>query len=155
MIPLHHFVWPWAAAAALVAGLTGCSDSTTPRLAAFLDELDVETPIEQHAEIPVGKYSIPVTVERDDRRVQWRLFKFELYAVTSLENRAAVEAAWDRRHGEFQDQVIKICRSVSAEELEDQRLATLKARLVDMARPILGEHQVHQMFIVDAVMERI
>ena len=144
---------PWLAAIGLLlAG--GCSDSDTPRLADYLDELDFETPVEERAEVPIGDYTIPIALEGNDA-AQWRLFKFKLFAVTSPDHQNAVEAAWERRRGQFQDQVLTICRGISAEELDDQRLATLKSRLVDMARPLLGEKRVHQLLIVPTSIEAI
>lgn len=142
-----------AAACAMLALGSGCSSSSAPMLGDYLEELDLEAPSERRAEVPVGKYRIPIALRDKNNNVEWRLFTFELFAVTSPSNETAVEAAWERRKGQFRDSVLTICRGISADELSDQRHAGLKSQLVDMARPLLGASRVHHLLLVAATIE--
>ena len=42
-----------------------------------------------------------------------------------------------------------ICRKLTIEELDDIRLVTLKAKLIDSLRPLLGEERVMQVIFND------
>jgi hypothetical protein len=45
------------------------------------------------------------------------------------------------------DAVISIVRTSSVDELADPRLSAVKARLSDVARPMLGEERVRQLVL--------
>jgi flagellar basal body-associated protein FliL len=65
------------------------------------------------------------------------------------EEKKAVGAACERHRGMLDDAIITICREASKEELDDSRWATLKSRMLDQIRPILGDERIRQLSFAD------
>jgi hypothetical protein len=138
----------------------GCSEAEKAPFEAYLEELDAEASLEAADELLLGNYDIAsalplpdhVLADYDeDEEVEplWVKIKFRLYAVVPPEEKKAVVAASERHRGMLDDAVITICREASKEELDDSRWATLKSRLLDEIRPILGDERVRQLSFAD------
>ena len=140
--------------------LLGCGEAEQAPFEAYLQQLDAEASLESADELLLGKYAIAsaiplpehVIAEYDeDEEIEplWVQIRFELYAIVSPDEKKAVVAACERHRGMLDDAVVTICREASKEELDDSRWATLKSRLLDQIRPILGEERVRQLSFSD------
>lgn len=137
-------------------GITGCGGEQAPRLVDYLEDLEFDASTDATVEVPLGSYHIPVAIPRKGRSdLAWRRLKFSLYAVTDENRQDSLLEVWEHRKGPFQDEVLRIVRNVTTDELEDPRLSSVKMRLTDMARDQLGEHRVQQLVIVGTVDEPI
>lgn len=141
--------------------LLGCGETEKAPFEAYLEELDAEASLEEADELLLGKYDIAsalplpeniVMAEYDeDEEVEplWVQIKFRLYAIVPPKEKKAVIAACERHRGMLDDAVVTICREASKEELDDSRWATLKSRLLDQLRPILGDERIRQLSFAD------
>lgn len=138
--------------------LPGCGEVEQPKFELFLDELDVDASLDSAEEIQLGVYNIASALPApdkpmadDDEEVEplWVQIRFELFAVVAPEDRKAIESACERHRGMLDDTVVTICREATKEELDDSRWATLKSRLIDAIRPILGDDRVRQLSFSD------
>jgi hypothetical protein len=138
--------------------MSGCGEVEEAKFEVFLDELDVDASLDSAEEIQLGVYNIASALPAPDKRVTdddeeveplWVQIRFELFAVVAPEDRKVVEAACERHRGMLDDTVVTICREASKEELDDSRWATLKSRLIDAIRPILGDDRVRQLSFSD------
>jgi flagellar basal body-associated protein FliL len=140
--------------------LVGCNKGEPAPFEAYLDELDVEASLESAEELPLGTYDIAsalppppsiVAQYEDDEEIEplWVQIKFQLYAIVSPKDKKAVIAACKRHRGMLDDAIVTICREASKEELDDSRWATLKSRLLDQIRPILGDERIRQLSFAD------
>jgi hypothetical protein len=139
----------------------GCGEVEVHRFDSYLDELDVDASLDSAEELHLGTYhvasALPLPKTRnssagdDDEEDEplWVQIHFELHAIVAPEDRKAVLAACKRHRGMLDDTVITICREASKEELDDNRWATLKSRLIDTIRPILGDDRVRQLSFAD------
>lgn len=144
--------------AAFIA-LVGCSKPQVEPFDAFLDELDVEASLDSAEEILLGTYDIASALpapqhslknkDDDDDEPLWVQVKFELYAIVAPKDKKAVVAACERHRGMLDDTIVTICREASKADLDDSRWATLKSRLIDAIRPILGDDRIRQLSFSD------
>jgi hypothetical protein len=141
----------WRFVLLLALGVLGCASSGCKSKAPFqLDGIDVLPPVEELKEFPLGQYQIPISVV-DDRNQSKQTrhnsfqFDFTLYALVSLKEKTQIEDAWERHEGQIRDQVIKVCRSATLDELQEPEFATLKARLTDVLAAKLGEKPLRQL----------
>jgi hypothetical protein len=141
-----------------LGSMTGCGEVEAVKFEVFLDELDVDASLDSAEEIQLGVYNIasalpaldkPVTDDEEEVEPLWVQIRFELFAVVAPEDRKTVEAACERHRGMLDDTVVTICREASKEELDDSRWATLKSRLIDAIRPILGDDRIRQLSFSD------
>ena len=133
--------------------LAGCGGEEVAKLEDYLEELEFDRPLESVKEIQVNSYRIPCAARHHDasgREVppMWVQLKFELYVIVAEEHGKAVEASIDRHRGMLDDMVLTVCRGSSIDQLQDNRWTTLKSRLLDGIRPLLGEERVRQIAIV-------
>jgi hypothetical protein len=73
--------------------------------------------------------------------------QFELTAETAPPYEKKVADAAERHRGALNDAVLTTVRTSTVEELSDPRLATVKARLSEITRPMLGEDMVRQLVL--------
>ncbi|MBX3425765.1 MAG: hypothetical protein KF688_08805 [Pirellulales bacterium] len=143
---------------ACLSAVSGCGGSHETVLGDYLRELEFEAPLESVALVPLGQFRVPIAIRVGESALGdppvWMRVQFELFAETSPENESALRDALDRYDGPFRDSVIRICRMTTHEELADPRLSALKSRLMDMARPLLGENRVRGL-IVDKYKEDV
>ncbi len=128
---------------------SGCVGTADAQLESYLNELEFETPLESVREVELGNYYITSPIRRPDPTAQapqvvWVRVKFQLFAAVAPKDESAVKAALERHRGMMDDGVLSICRSVTIEELEDSRWSVLKARIIDLVRPLLGRNRVRQ-----------
>lgn len=149
---LRHFM---LAILALSATL-GCSKNEGPKLVDYLEEIEFDVPLEKVAYVSLGKFDIPIaaTQKPTDAAPEiapdeafWMRLQFELQAETDPDNEAAVAAEAEAHRGAMSDAVISIVRTSSVDELADPRLSAVKARLSEVARPMLGEERVRQLVL--------
>jgi hypothetical protein len=142
-------------AIALSAAL-GCSKSEGPKLVDYLEEIEFDVPLEKVAYVSLGKFDIPIAATQKPTDASpeiapdeafWMRLQFELQAETDPDNEAAVAAEAEAHRGAMSDAVISIVRTSSVDELADPRLSAVKARLSDVARPMLGEERVRQLVL--------
>ncbi|MDZ4657848.1 MAG: hypothetical protein SH868_09765 [Bythopirellula sp.] len=146
--------------------LVGCGKAEVNEFDSYLDQLDVDASLDSAEEIVLGTYNIasalpkpesPASDEEEDEENEplWVQVRFELYAIVAPEDKKAVAAACERHRGMLDDTVVTICREASKDELDDSRWATLKSRLIDAIRPILGDDRVRQLSFSDFAWEPI
>ncbi|MEQ8838591.1 MAG: hypothetical protein RID07_17435 [Lacipirellulaceae bacterium] len=142
--------------AAFSLGMGGCGSEQAPRLVDYLEDLEFDAPADATVEVPLGSYHVPVAIPtRGKEDLTWRRLKFSLYAVTEANREKSLLEVLEHRKGPFQDEVLRIVRNVTTDELEDPRLSSVKMRLTDMARAQLGESRVQQLVIVGTLEEPI
>lgn len=139
--------------------LLGCGEAKLAPFEVYLHELDSDASLVAANELLLGKYDIAsalpmpehVVADYGDEQNEplWVRIKFELYAIVPPGETNAVLAACERHRGMVDDAVLTICREASKEELDDSRWATLKSRLLDQIRPILGEERIRQLSFSD------
>jgi hypothetical protein len=146
----------WKNAVVLCLISSGCSSEP----AFEFDRLGVVPVEEGLTEFSLGKYTIPIpaTVHEKDRRPVQRNrmeFDFQLFALVTPREKPYIEDAWQRHEGAIRDQVIRVCRDTSIDDLLEPELATLKARLISALKPQLGDHDVRQLLITEVVSQEI
>lgn len=138
-----------------VGMLLGCGGEEVVKLEDYLEELEFDRPLEQVKEIKVNSYRIPCAARHRDEAGRdapplWVQMKFDLYLIVSKDDEKTVLKGLERHRGMIDDTVISICRDSTVEQLQDNRWATLKTRLLDGIRPLLGEERVRQISLVYA-----
>lgn len=162
--PLNWHTCRWLVALVVMLvlmSLSGCGEVKEVKFDTYLDELDVEASLESAEEINLGVYNIASALpapekptkydDEDNEEVEplWVQVHFELFAIVAPEDKKSVVAACERHRGMLDDTVVTICREASKEELDDSRWATLKSRLIDGIRPILGDDRIRQLSFSD------
>lgn len=111
--------------------LVGCGEPEEIEL----EGLEMPPVEEELTEMPLGEYNIPIPLVEEvsggkiKRRHRVQL-DFLLFVLVKPSEKARVERAWERHEGTIRDQVIRVCRKATLEELQEPDLATLKARLL-------------------------
>jgi hypothetical protein len=124
------------------------------------DGLDLLPPEEELNEFPLGQYKIPISILEENgqnkptRRNRFQ-FDFTLFALVPPKEKSQIADAWERHEGQIRDQVIRVCRSASLDELQEPELATLKARLTDVLAATLGEKPLRQLVINELVSQEL
>lgn len=151
---------PIAKSGLIVSGLTaclvaaallpGCSSPAEAKLGEYLEELELNTPLESVKEIEIGSYRFASAARYQDpsgreAEPMWVRIKFKLYAIAAPEDESAILGACGQHRGMLDDAILTICRNASIDELNDNRWATLKSRLIDTVRPLLGKDRVRQL----------
>jgi hypothetical protein len=143
-------------AAALLWPALGCSKHDGPKLVDYLEEIEFDVPLESASYVSLGKFDIPIAATRKPTDASpetapdealWIRLQFELTAETDPENEQAVHAEAEEHRGVLSDAVISIVRTSTVDELIDPKLSAVKARLTDVARPLLGEDRVRQLVL--------
>lgn len=124
------------------------------------DALDLAPPQEELSEFSLGEYRIPIPVaeKHGEKRLSYRNrfeFNFELYALVSPAEHLEIEDAWSRYQGKIRDQVIRICRNATIDELQEPELSTLKARLIDALASQMGKREVRQLLLTEVASQRL
>jgi flagellar basal body-associated protein FliL len=124
------------------------------------DALDLAPPQEELSEFLLGQYSIPIPVvdQRGANEHEFRnrfQFDFELYALVRPENKSSIADDWARHEGNIRDNVIRVCRNASVDDLQEPELSTLKARLMDALASQVGKNDVRQLLITEVVSQRL
>lgn len=143
--------WVLALAATSCLGCGG-EEAKVVTLATYLEELEFDAPLEEVSHIHLGDYRIPIAVlvEREtdhDPAPVWMKLQFSLYAETAPEHSAAVEAALERRQGAIRNAVLEICRSASVDEVLDPRLASVKSRMSEATKSLLGDDRIRALIM--------
>jgi hypothetical protein len=116
-------------------------------------------PQEELSEFLLGKYSIPIplVVQRPNQPPHHNCFQldFELYALVRPESKSSISDDWARHEGMIRDDVIRVCRNASVDELHEPELSTLKARLMDVLAAQIGAKDVRQLLITEVVSQKL
>ena len=149
-----------SAIVALVGLMSGCGGEPAAKLDDYLEELEFDTPLDSSQEIELGTHVISIAARDRDKLnrkppAHWVQVRFKLIAVVAPKDGAAVRAACDRHRGMLDDAILRIFRSSTIGELTDTRWATLKSRVIDSIRPILGGERVRQIVFLDYICEPI
>ena len=143
-----------AAVAAVWLTLVGCGGVEEAKLDDYLEELVFNTTVESLKEVPLGDYKVSAATrfqeatQSDSQRI-WVQITCKLYVVVAPEDESTIVSAYEQHRGIFDDMVVQIFRSSSIDELSDPRWSTIKSRLTDIARPILGGERIRQLVIDD------
>jgi Flagellar basal body-associated protein FliL len=140
----------------IVCIIVGCNSQQ----AFEFDALDMVPPPEELMEFSLGEYRIPIPVAEDRGKNQLTYchrfqIDFELHALVSPAEQSQVADAWSRHEGKIRDQVIRVCRNASVEELQEPELATLKARLMHALAAPVGQNEVRQLLLTEVVSQEI
>lgn len=143
--------------AAIVAAAAGCADEELPRLGDYLEGLELDVPLESTADVPFGKFDVPLAVAtaaegKPDKKI-WMRLRFELTAEAAPKSEAAVLSAYERRRGAINDAILTIVRNSSVDDLTDPRLAAIKSRMTEAVRPLLGQQGIRQLVLNDIATE--
>jgi hypothetical protein len=124
------------------------------------DRMDLLPPEEELNEFPLGQYKIPIPIVEENgqnkptRRNRFQ-FDFTLFALVSPKEKSQIADAWEHHEGQIRDQVMRVCRSATLDELQEPELATLKARLTDVLAAKLGEKPLRQLVINELVSQEL
>ncbi len=134
----------------MVCLLLGCSDKIEVELSDYLEEIEFVAPLNSTVEVPLGEFSIPISIPPDDHvndelAISWISMEFQLYAVVTNENKARVVSALERNRGLYRDGVMKICRSATLDEVTHPLNTAIKLRLTDLSRSLLGKKDIRQL----------
>lgn len=137
-----------------VSLLGGCGAVEEAKLSDYLDEVEFDNQLESLKEVSLGKFKVSAATKsqeakRDDTERLWVTINCKLFVIVAPEDESAVSSAYEQHRGVFDDMVVQVFRSSSIEELSDPRWATIKSRIADAARPILGGERVRQIIIDD------
>lgn len=148
----------WLSVAA-VAMLLGCGGSDLPKLVDYLEEIELDVPLESATYVSLGKFDVPIATtpnvsdipaeHESDDEATWLRLQFELSAETTAANEHKVAAAVAHRRGALSDAVISILRTSSVDELIDPKLSAVKTRLTEVARPMLGDAPIRQLILTE------
>jgi len=145
---------PMYALMVLAVAVTGCGNSDAVILQKLSRDFDLENMTGRRIELELGSYRIASAVPEqkavgNQARPQWVQIRFHLYAMVDPEDVQRVKDACERHRGTLDDTILTVCRGATIEELVDVRNATLRARLIDAIRPILGSGRIHQISFAD------
>jgi hypothetical protein len=145
-----------AAGAVTLCIVGGCGSHRTFEF----DALDLAPPQEELSEFLLGQYSIPIPVaeQRGSEKLQHRnrfQLDFELYALVRPEEESSIADDWARHEGKIRDNVIRVCRNASVDDLQEPELSTLKARLMDALAAQVGRSDVRQLLITEVVSQKL
>jgi hypothetical protein len=154
-VRLQDSAWKICAALWLLLAivlLTGCGGEAQARLEDYLGELEFDVALESVKDIPLGSFRLAGASTHQDQNSRdsetlWVLIQFDIHVTVDPAYEKAVLAAAERHRGMINDTVLNICRSTSVEELSEGRLSTLKSRLLDGLRPLLGEEIIRQVVL--------
>jgi hypothetical protein len=148
--------WPAAAGVLIVGTLTGCGSPPTFQF----EGIDLAPGQAELSEFSLGEYRIPIPVVEIGKEAQSRFrhrfqFDFTLHALVSPTEESQVADAWTRHEGKIRDQVIRVCRNATLDELQEPELATLKARLIDALASQMGGQGLQQLLFTEVVSQEL
>lgn len=113
---------------------------------------------EELVEIDLGKFVIPIPVVLDDSTEKIETdnliqLTFALVAVVVPKHVASVEKLHKRHTGRIRDEVIRVCRNTSRDDILEAEWTTLKSHLLDAIQPLLGGTVVRRIIIPHKVVE--
>jgi Flagellar basal body-associated protein FliL len=147
------------AAALAVAAFAACAGCGGQDEFAF-DELDLTPAQDEFIEFSLGKYTIPIpllhetTMDEGLKRNRVE-FSFALYALVTADCEKRLAHQWKRYEGKVRDRIILVCRNVTAEELREPELATLKTHLTDAVHAELGAQCIRRLLVTDVVTRKL
>jgi hypothetical protein len=137
-----------------LGALAGCSENELPKLIDYLEEIEFDIPLDTAEYVTLGQFDIPIAaaqrpVDGPKQFVfedgEWMRLRFSLAAETTPEQAKQVAAAAETHRGALSDALISVIRTSSVDELADPRYFAIRARLTDVARPMLGEGSIRQL----------
>lgn len=145
-------------AGALLLALAGCGSEESNRLGDYLDALEFDAPLASVANVKLGKFDVPVPARAKVRgsekeKAVWIRVSFELFAEVPPENEQAVRAVAKAHRGALNDALLTVLRTSSADELTDPRSSSLKMRMTEAVRPLLGDRQARQLVLNNLLTE--
>lgn len=122
------------------------------------DEISRLPSREKLVEIDLGKFVVPIPLVLDnsieeiktDNLIQ---LTFTLVAVVVPKHVASVEKLRDRHAGKIRDEVMRVCRNTSRDDVLESEWTTLKSHLLDATQPLLGGTVVRRIIIPHKIVE--
>ena len=71
------------------------------------------------------------------------------------DRKSSIVDSWSRHEGKIRDNVIRVCRNASVDDLQEPELSTLKAHLMDALASQVGEEGLRQLLITEVESERL
>jgi hypothetical protein len=132
----------------------GCGGVDEAILTDYLDDLEFNTQQESLKEMSLGSFKVSAATRtqegaQNDAERTWVQIGCKLYVIVVPEEESAVAAAYEQHRGVFDDMVVEVLRSSTIDELSDPRWLTIKSRILDAARPMLGGERVRQIVVND------
>jgi hypothetical protein len=145
-----------AIGALILLVLTGCGSQREFEY----DSLHLTPADEELTEFSLGEYHIPIPVveDRTHEELSYRNrfeFTFNLHALISPSAHSQISDVWSRHEGKIRDQIIRVCRNATVDELQEPELATLKARLMDALANQMGGQDVRQLLFTEVVSQEL
>lgn len=124
----------------LTTALVGCAEKESDPM---LTEIGLLPARESLVEVPIGSFLLPVPIFFEDATTLLEVsnliqLDFDLVAIVEPEHKSRVERYRDRHGGRLRDEVIRVCRNTSRDDLMESEWSTLKAHLLDATQPLLG-----------------
>jgi hypothetical protein len=140
----------------LLCTVLGCGSRRTFEY----DAIDLLPAQEELTEFPLGEYHIPIPVaeDRGQEKTSYRHrfeFDFALHALISPSAESQMADTWARHEGKIRDQVIRVCRNATVDELQEPELDTLKARLMDALVSQMGGQEMRQLLFTEVVSQEL
>ena len=136
------------ALAALCAA--GCEEQE--QVSSIFDDIGKLPTREEYVEVELGAFRVPVPIvleSASDRFEPENLMEIELelIAVVVPEEEDHVERLKKRNAGRIRDQVIRVCRTTTRDDLMEPQKVTLKAHLLDAVHPLIGGEAIHRLVV--------
>ncbi len=136
--------------------LPGCGSSEKGTNA--FDEISRLPSREELVEIEIGRFVVPIPLVLDDSAEKIEIdnliqLDFKLVAVVLPKHEASVRHLMKRHAGKIRDEVMRVCRNTSRDDILESEWSTLKAHLLDAIQPLLGGTVVRRMAIPHKVID--
>ncbi len=126
--------------------MVGCGGGPEPISFEYIERLPTD---EELIEKSIGSFMVPVPLVLDnstdafevDNRVQ---INFDLVAIIHPNEEGEFEKLLKRHEGKIRDEVMRVCRNTTPNDIVESDWTTLKAHLLDAIQPYLGGPALQQ-----------
>ncbi len=142
-------LWLFGGLLFLALGLCGCARES----AGFDDEAWARRMSGELVEVPIGKYRVTLSMPYQDREIPvfeaGMCLEFTLDALVLPDDQPLFEKLLEERHDEFNDELIRVCRNASWEDLSDPNVSLIKGSLRAVSDEIFKPNLVKKFVISD------
>lgn len=124
----------------------------------YLDELEFLPVTEKLTEVPFGEFYIPVpansrltpTVKSSENQLA---LQFKLYALAVPSRSEDLAEDWQRTEAKLREEIIRICRHASIEELSEPSFSAIRARMSEVIMDRFGRSNIRRLVFDDITWE--
>ena len=135
--------------------MAGCGGGTEPISFEYIERLPTDKDL---VEKSIGTFMVPVPLVLDnttqdievDNRVQ---INFDLVAIIHPNEESNFDRLLERHAGKIRDEVMRVCRNTTPNDIVESDWTTLKAHLLDAIQPYLGGPALQQLIAPRIVKE--